>query len=211
MRLIYRFEVLFDGESQGVGLFHALDDMGITDAEVTELSKLFGSLPCPELDEPASFWLTEEELQIFEASINYFNGKIAFHNWSLVGAFMPAPGEEGAWFKEGEVIYKDRFQLALSEEGVRDLVSCDSITFDEIANVDTFRKTSRNAAMLAFQQEINKLAFDAPSSALKELGERIIGAYSDGPLCGQEFDALMCQVWHKNPELVEAMGHAYFY
>lgn len=92
--------------------------------------------------------------------------------------------------QRGEVIYKDRFQLALPEEGVRDLVSCDSITFDEIANVDTFRKTSRNAAMLAFQREINKLAFDAPSSALKELGERIIGAYSDGPLCGQEFDAL---------------------
>ena len=101
MRVIYRFKVLFDGEPLGVGLFHALDDMGITDAEVTELTKLFDSLPCPELDEPASFWFTEEGLQTFEASINYFNSKIAFHNWSLVGAFMPAPGEEGAWFKEG--------------------------------------------------------------------------------------------------------------
>ena len=101
MRVIYRFKVLFDGEPLGVGLFHALDDMGITDAEVTELTKLFDSLPCPELDEPASFWFTEEGLQTFEASINYFNSKIAFHNWSLVGAFMPAPGEEGAWFKNG--------------------------------------------------------------------------------------------------------------
>lgn len=63
--------------------------------------------------------------------------------------------------------------------------------------------------MLAFQREINKLAFDAPPSVLKELGKCIIGAYSDGPLCGQEFDALMYQLWQKNPELIGHMGYTY--
>lgn len=210
MRLIYRFEVLLDGEPQEVGLFHALDDMGITGDEATELTSLFDSLPCPELDEPVSFWFTEEGLRVFEAAINYFNGKISFHNWSLAGAFMPAPGEKGAWFKEKEVIYEDRFQLALPEEGVRDLISCDGIAFDEIANVDIFRMTSRNSTTLAFQREINTLPFDVPPSVLKELAERIEDTYSEENLCGQEFDALMYQLWQENPELVEGMGYMYW-
>lgn len=209
MERIYRFEGLFNGVPQGVGLFQELDEMALPISEVRELTGLFDSLPCPDLDEPVSFWFTEEGLQIYEAAINYVNGRIALHNWSLAGAFMLAPGEEGALFKKEEIIYQDKKQIAFSRESVLELTACDDIMFDEIANVDTFRMTSRNSAMLAFQREINKLAFDAPPSVLKELGKCIIGAYSDGPLCGQEFDALMYQLWQKNPELIGHMGYTY--
>ena len=80
MERIYRFEGLFNGVPQGVGLFQELDEMALPISEVRELTGLFDSLPCPDLDEPVSFWFTEEGLQIYEAAINYINGRIALHN-----------------------------------------------------------------------------------------------------------------------------------
>lgn len=210
MERIYRFEGLLNGEPQGVGLFQELDEMALPISEVRELTGLFDSLPCPDLDEPVSFWFTEEGLQIYEAAINYVNGRIALHNWSLAGAFMLAPGEEGALFKKEEIVYQDKKQIAFSRESVLELIACDDITFDEIANVDTFRMTSRNPAMLAFQREINKLAFDTQPSLLKGFAERIEDTYSKEILCGQEFDALMYQLWQKNPELIDDMGYMYW-
>ena len=147
MERIYRFEGLLNGVPQGVGLFQELDEMALPISEVRELTGLFDSLPCPDLDEPVSFWFTEEGLQIYEAAINYVNGRIALHNWSLAGAFMLAPGEEGALFKKEEIIYQDKKQIAFSRESVLELTACDGIMFDEIANVDTFRMTSRNSAL----------------------------------------------------------------
>ena len=209
MERIYRFEGLLNGIPQGVGLFQELDEMALPISEVRELTGLFDSLPCPDLDEPVSFWFTEEGLQIYEAAINYVNGRIALHNWSLAGAFMLAPGEEGALFKKEEIIYQDKKQIAFSRESVLELTACDDIMFDEIANVDTFRMTSRNSAMLALQREINTLPFDVRPSVLRELAGRVEGAYGEG-LCGQEFDALMYQLWQKNPELIEGMGYMYW-
>lgn len=206
MEKIYRFEGLCNGEPQGVGLFQSLDEMALPISEVRELTGMFDSLPCPNLDEPVSFWFTEKGLQTYEAAINYVNGRIALHNWSLAGAFMPAPGEEGSLFEKEEIIYQDDRQVAFSRDGVLELTSYGDIVYDEIANVNTFRMTAQNTLMLAFQREINAVPFDVAPSVLKPLAERIENAYGEG-LCGQEFDALMYQLWQKNPELIEGMGY----
>lgn len=41
----YRYELAFDGEPQGIGLFQGIDDMGLTDEEVSGILRKFGQYP----------------------------------------------------------------------------------------------------------------------------------------------------------------------
>lgn len=209
MAKIYRFELVYLGELQQVGFLQGLGDIGLSNAEVRGLASMFDSLPAEELDEPVSFWFTEEGIRTFETAINRINAEISNHGWSLAGASMEAPGGENALFEKDEIIYQDQYQIALSREGICDLTACDDIEYVEIYDVETFLMTAENAVMLQFQKEINELPFDPPPSMLRDLGGRIVEADSEKKLCGREFDGLMYQLWQRNPEVIEGMGYEY--
>jgi hypothetical protein len=206
MEKIYRFELMFLGKPQGVGFLHGLNNVGITEAEVSGLATQFDSLPCEDLDEPVSFWFTEKGVRQFGAAINRVNAELSQYGWSLAGAFLDAPAGEGPLFRTDEIVYQDELQIALPEEGVRDIC----LEYVEIFDVETFRMEAENETMLGFQKAINALPFECRPSALRYLAGRILEAYDgQGALCGQEFDGLMYQLWLRNAEEVEKMGYEY--
>ena len=210
MARIYRFELTFLGEPRGVGFLQGLDDVGLSDAEVSSLTSMFNALPVLELEEPVSFWFTEEGIRSFGAAINRVNLELSLRGWRLAGAFMKAPPGENAPFGEEDIMYQDQFQIALPKEAVDEMFCCDILEYVEIFDVETFQMTSENEVVLEFQKEINALPFDPPVSALRDLGKRIEEAWDgQGKMCGTEADALMYQLWQRNPEELERMGYDY--
>lgn len=113
MGKLFRFELAFDGEPQGVGFLQGLDDVGLWSIVRDELYSLFDSLPICELDEPdgVSFWFTEAGLRKYEGAINRVSNEITEEGWQLIGAVIDDSLED--------VLYRDDFQAAFPLECIR--------------------------------------------------------------------------------------------
>lgn len=104
---LFRFELAFDGEPQGVGFMQGTYDIGLPKLITSNLYSLFDELPYHELnyeEDTISFWFTEYGLDYFGEAINKVIKDIAEKNWQFVGAIM-----------EDDLscaIYKDEFQAA---------------------------------------------------------------------------------------------------
>ena len=85
MSRLFRFELAFSGEPQGVGFLQGLDDVGLLGFIRDDLYSLFDTLPIYELDEPVSFWFTEDGLRQYEDAINRLQTKCQKMAGSLLG------------------------------------------------------------------------------------------------------------------------------
>lgn len=134
MAKLYRFELAFDGEPQGVGFPQGLTDVELWKPVETDLYDCFESLPVPklapglELDEPVSFWFTEEGLSAFDDSINRVADEIAEKNWQLLGMWMEADLTDA--------IYHDKYQAACAVEYISGIPR----QFVPVLDVDEFRQ-----------------------------------------------------------------------
>ena len=81
MSRLFRFELAFSGEPQGVGFLQGLDDVGLLGFIRDDLYSLFDTLPIYELDEPVSFWFTEDGLRQYEDAINRIADEVSENGW----------------------------------------------------------------------------------------------------------------------------------
>jgi len=126
MSRLYRFELAFDGEPQGVGFLQGLDDIGLWNVVTSNLYSLFDILPAPKLDESVSFWFTEYGVAWFEDAINQVIDEIAENNWQLLGAVIDDDLQES--------IYHDEFQAAFHLEYIGSM----SIEYVEVRDIGEF-------------------------------------------------------------------------
>ena len=126
MSRLFRFELAFSGEPQGVGFLQGLDDVGLLGFIRDDLYSLFDTLPIYELDEPVSFWLTEDGLRQYEDAINRIADEVSENGWQLIGASIDDSMEN--------VIYKDMFQAAFPLEYIKSK----QIEYLNVNNVDEF-------------------------------------------------------------------------
>ena len=126
MSRLFRFELAFSGEPQGVGFLQGLDDVGLLGFIRDDLYSLFDPLPIYELDEPVSFWFTEDGLRQYEDAINRIADEVSENGWQLIGASIDDSMEN--------VIYKDMFQAAFPLEYIKSK----QIEYLNVNNVDEF-------------------------------------------------------------------------
>lgn len=104
---LFRFELAFNGEPQGVGFLQGIIDISLQKSVEDNLYSLFDRLPSPELDyggDPVTFWFTEYGLECFGDAINTVIKAITQINWQILGASM----EE---YDLSHAVYNDKFQV----------------------------------------------------------------------------------------------------
>lgn len=126
MNKLFRFELAFSGEPQGVGFLQGLDDVGLLGFIRDDLYSLFDTLPIHELDEPVSFWFTEDGLRQYKDAINRIEDEVSGNGWQLIGASIDDRMEN--------VIYKDMFQVAFPLE----YIQSKQIEYLNVNDVDEF-------------------------------------------------------------------------
>ena len=108
MSKLFRFELAFFEEPQGVGFLKGLDDVDLWDVVKDDLYSLFDTLPIYELDEPVSFWFTEEGLEKYAGAINRVADELSEVGWQLIGTSINDDMKD--------ILYKDVFQVAFPLE-----------------------------------------------------------------------------------------------
>ena len=114
MSKVYRFELAFEDEPQGVGMLQGLEDVGLSTRSERLLYEMFVPLKCPELPDlcdPVSFWFTEKGLVKFSAAIGMISDLISKKSWSLLVAQFDASD-----FEMRHTVYKDDDQVAWTRE-----------------------------------------------------------------------------------------------
>ena len=106
---VFRFELFFNGEYQGVGLLTGLEDI-CGPATYRKLIKPFNdNLPIPlDIKGRCSFWFTEKGLETFAPAIDAINHYIKEKGWEIRGTFL--------YVHISEILYKDELQVALDED-----------------------------------------------------------------------------------------------
>lgn len=107
MSKFYRYELLFDGENQGVGFLVGLPDTGLSETEVCDLRDHFDNeLPVPNLflDHPVrtKSYFTEAGNMIFLPSIHRIMQALP-EPWSVCAITVPEI--------TGKALYRDYFQV----------------------------------------------------------------------------------------------------
>lgn len=114
MSKVYRFELAFEDEPQGVGVLQGLEDVGLSTRSERLLYEMFIPLKCPELPDvcdPVSFWFTRAGLVRFSAAIGMISDMIAKKSWSLLVSKFDA-----SEFDLRHAVYKDDDQVAWTRE-----------------------------------------------------------------------------------------------
>lgn len=112
-----------------VGLYNITQDpivVFFARAKKEKIYSLFDTLPIYELDEPVSFWFTEDGLRQYEDAINRIADEVSENGWQLIGASIDDSMEN--------VIYKDMFQAAFPLEYIKSK----QIEYLNVNNVDEF-------------------------------------------------------------------------
>lgn len=106
---LFRFELFYDGTYQAAGLIQGLDDL-CGPAEIRRLLKPFkGDLLVPmEIDQPCSFWFTEQGLQKFADGIDEISRYMSRIGWEVRCSVL--------WVHEMNFLYQDEYQIALGPE-----------------------------------------------------------------------------------------------
>lgn len=108
---LFRFELFFNGAYQAVGLLQGLDDL-CEPAVYRRLMKPFkDNLLVPiGLDQPCSFWFTEQGVKRFADAIDEINRCVSPSGWEVRGIVL--------WVHEMNYLYQDNYQIALGPEFV---------------------------------------------------------------------------------------------
>lgn len=109
----YRYELAFNGEPQGIGLFQGIDDMGLTDDEVSGIMRKFDDLYCPVIctSDTLVFFFTELGNTRFNNVIQFLNSIIKLHGWQLIRIVIEADSFKTA-------IYHDDLQAVWTQKSL---------------------------------------------------------------------------------------------
>lgn len=127
---LFRFELFYNGTYQAAGLVQRLSDL-CSQAEYRRLMKPFkDSLLVPvSLEQPCSFWFTENGLKKFADAIDEINRCISQTGWEVQGSAL--------WVHEMNYLYVDEYQVALDPEFVN---SENFIRFSSATELMVFEK-----------------------------------------------------------------------
>lgn len=109
---VYRYELAFDGESQEVGFFVGLEDIGISGDLKKELIRPFDEkLPMPPISILANYkrtksYFTEKGMRFFEAEISNLKNVIEEFCYEVLEI-------EKELTNKDKVVYKDSLQVIL--------------------------------------------------------------------------------------------------
>lgn len=109
--ILTRFELSFDGQPQGVGMFQGLPDVGLTVPQYSKALSLFEDLPSPYIDlrdcdfETVSFWFTPAGVKRFSGAIRELRRAISDYGWELLKAEIDD--------QYVDPIYEDAYQMAV--------------------------------------------------------------------------------------------------
>ena len=103
---LYRFELAFDGEPQGVGLLTGLDATGLPPGRSDRLVAMFDDLALPEeLGTPVRFWFTQAGILRFADAVAEIMREIEPHGWTVLLSVMER--------KDAHELYADEYQVAV--------------------------------------------------------------------------------------------------
>lgn len=128
---MYRFELAFCGEPQGVGLLQGLQDAVPNRQKRDRLYAMFDELPVPELDwdDPVEFWFREAGVRKFESAINTIIDTLADIDWQVLGCVMDDDSVQNA-------IYFDEYQAAFD----RAYLETDTRRFRVVGSMECLNK-----------------------------------------------------------------------
>lgn len=134
---LFRFELFYGGVYQAVGLLQNLDEI-CEPSVCRKLMKPFkDDLLVPMgLDQPCSFWFTEQGLERFADAVDEIHRYVSQSGWDVRCSVL--------WVHEMNYLYQDKYQIALGPE----FVDPDSfMSFSRAANLMDFDAgTSSTAA-----------------------------------------------------------------
>lgn len=106
---LYRFELSYDGEPQGIGLLAGIGELGFSEEFEEWLLHDFDQyLPISPLTQSATFWFREDGLRRFQQALDMLIQEVREKGWDV-----------DLRVKEMEmdaVIYQDIYQVALNEK-----------------------------------------------------------------------------------------------
>lgn len=114
--VLTRFELSFDGNPQGVGMFQGLTDVGMPNHQYSKILDLFEQLPSPYIDmrdeafdhidgDTLSFWFTPAGVKRFSGAIRELRRAISDYGWELLKAEIDD--------QYVDPIYEDAYQMAV--------------------------------------------------------------------------------------------------
>ena len=110
---LYRFELAFEGEPQGVGLFNGIYE-AVPDPDLADrLQDRFTALPVPHVTRECKFWFTGIGLAASLRPLLDVMRVIGEHGWSLAVAVIDRP--------EAGPAYENPFQIAYAPEDISPL------------------------------------------------------------------------------------------
>lgn len=135
---LYRFELSFAGEEQGVGILQGLADTPIPFVTRDELFSAFDSLPVPKNistpdDSQIVFWFTEKGLQQYANAINTIIQDLEEYDWQVVAMPLAVDADMPNTLSLQDALYKDEFQVAFSRSDILEFINFD---FKEISRID---------------------------------------------------------------------------
>ena len=137
---IYRFELGFEGELQGVGLFQGLEDTPVPWAQITEFYFMMNDLNKPldietEDGSPIVFFFTEKGLKTFKKALNFIIHEIIETGWQVLETILPLDPSYTNGPDLKDAIYTDEYQLAFSYAHIAEIRN--KHKYHEISGVDT--------------------------------------------------------------------------
>lgn len=138
LKTLYRFELAFAGEEQGVGILQGLDDTPIPFVTRDEFFSVFDSLPVPQNistpdDSQVVFWFTEKGLQQYANVINAIIQELEEYDWQVVAMPLVIDSDRPRTLSTQDALYKDEFQVAFSRSDILEVACFD---FKKIVRVD---------------------------------------------------------------------------
>lgn len=138
MQTLYRFELAFGGEEQGVGFLQGLDDTPIPALVRDELYGMFDSLPVPPTlstpdDSPVICWFTEKGLRQFAEAINAVIYELSVYDWQMIVMPLCIDTDKPFSLQDSDALYADAYQMVFSYSDFRETNDLD---FKEISFVD---------------------------------------------------------------------------
>ena len=122
---LFRFELAFDGEEQGIGLLQGWSDVLRHGEEPGGLLAAFDGLPAPELESPDGsaivFWFTQAGMNMFHEGLSMIIRTVTEHSpWSVIMSRNEASRET-----LDAALYRDGYQIAWSRTDVLELDDLD--------------------------------------------------------------------------------------
>lgn len=142
---LYRFELAFCGEEQGVGFLQGLDDTPLFDSMKGEFYHLFDSLPVPPIletpdDSAVMSWFTEKGLAQYAEALNSIIYELSAVDWQIIGMVMDIDTDESYCLRSSDALYADEYQMVFSYSDVAE-ATFGSRGFREVSRVEPESKT----------------------------------------------------------------------